>query len=66
VRAYRSDLRQFAAFLHDPRRAFDPSAPLGAGPLAPAPVLLAAGHLEIRGFLACLKQRGEKKSTIAR
>jgi len=66
VRAYRSDLRQFAAFLHDPRRAFDPSVPLGVGPLAPAPVLLTAGHLEIRGFLACLKQRGEKKSTIAR
>ncbi|MBI3607926.1 MAG: tyrosine recombinase [Nitrospirae bacterium] len=66
LRAYRSDLRQYAAYLADPRRAFDAAVPAAENPRVASAAVLAAGHLEIRGFLACLKERGDKKSTIAR
>jgi integrase/recombinase XerC len=66
LRAYRSDLRQFAAFLRDPDRAMDPSRPLGTGPLAGPARLLAATRVDIRAFLACLKRRGVKKSSVMR
>jgi integrase/recombinase XerC len=66
LRAYRSDLRQFAAFLCDPDRALDAAHPLGTGPVAGAAQIFAAGRLDIRAFLACLKQRGVKKSSMMR
>lgn len=66
LRAYGSDLRQFAAFLRDPDRALDMANPLGTGPVADAAQILAAGRLDIRAFLACLKQRGVKKSSMMR
>lgn len=65
LRAYRSDLRQFAAFLAEEGRASGGLAPR-AGVSASGPRILSAGHLDIRGFLADLKTRGLKKSTIAR
>ena len=66
LRAYGSDLRQFAAYLRDPDLALDASQPLGAGPIADAGRILAADRLDIRGYLACLKQRGVKKSSMMR
>ncbi len=66
LRAYGSDLRQFAAYLRDPDLALDAAHPLGAGPIADAGRILAAGRLDIRGYLACLKQRGVKKSSMMR
>jgi integrase/recombinase XerC len=66
LRAYGSDLRQFAAYLRDPDLALDASQPLGAGPNADAGRILAADRLDIRGYLACLKQRGVKKSSMMR
>jgi integrase/recombinase XerC len=66
LRAYRSDLRQFSAFLRDPDRAMDPSHPLGEGPLADPARLLAATRVDIRAYLACLKRRGVKKSSVMR
>ncbi len=66
LRAYASDLRQFAAFLRDPDRAMNPSQPLGTGPVAHAGQILAASRLDIRAYLACLKQRGVKKSSMMR
>lgn len=44
----------------------DTSIPLGHGPLADAGRLLAATRVDIRAFLACLKRRGVKKSSIMR
>lgn len=61
LRAYRSDLRQYAAFLAE-GEGLPPDAPASAI----ARRLLSAGHLDIRGFLAALKARGDKKSTMAR
>jgi integrase/recombinase XerC len=66
LRAYGSDLRQFAAFLRDPDRAMNAAEPLGTGPVADAARILSAGRLDIRAFLACLKHRGAKKSSIMR
>jgi integrase/recombinase XerC len=66
LRAYRSDLRQFAAFLRNPDRAMDVSRPLGDGPVADAGRLLAATRVDIRAYLACLKRRGVKKSSMMR
>jgi integrase/recombinase XerC len=66
LRAYRSDLRQFALFLADPRRTGDRSRASSDDRPPSASVILGAGHLDIRGFLAWLKQRGDRKSTIAR
>ncbi|MDE3225051.1 MAG: tyrosine recombinase XerC [Nitrospirota bacterium] len=55
IRGYRSDLRQFLAFASDSRTA-------GASPLAPDQV----DPLTIRGYLAWLDRKGEKKSSLAR
>ncbi|MFZ5863795.1 MAG: tyrosine recombinase XerC [Nitrospirota bacterium] len=66
LRAYGSDLRQFAAYLRDPDRALDASLPLGTEPAAGADRILKADRLDIRGYLACLKQRGVKKSSMMR
>ncbi|HET8761650.1 MAG TPA: tyrosine recombinase [Nitrospiria bacterium] len=66
LRAYASDLRQFAAFLRDPDRAMDASQPLGTGPVADAGRILAASRLDIRAYLACMKHRGAKKSSMMR
>jgi integrase/recombinase XerC len=66
LRAYASDLRQFASFLRDPDRAMDASQPLGTGPVADARRILAASRLDIRAYLACLKHRGVKKSSMMR
>jgi len=62
MRAYRSDLRQFARHLADPMRPID-SEPRT---LASASAILSATHLDIRGFLAMLQRHGDRKSTIAR
>jgi integrase/recombinase XerC len=44
----------------------DASHALGGGPIADAGRILAANRLDIRGYLACLKQRGAKKSSMMR
>ncbi len=44
----------------------DRSTPLGTGPLADASRLLAATRVDIRAYLACLKRRGVKKSSMMR
>jgi len=54
VRAYRSDLRQFAGFLRAQRAAGTRPAPDDADPLA------------IRGYLAWLDRKREKKTSLAR
>lgn len=66
LRAYRSDLRQFAAFLRDPDRALDASQSPADGPIAEPARLLAATRVDIRAYLACLKRRGAKKSSMMR
>lgn len=62
MRAYRSDLRQFARYLANPAHVIE----IENCALAPASVILTVGHLDIRGFLAMLQRRGHQKSTIAR
>jgi len=66
LRAYRSDLGQFTAYLAGQDRAggMEPH-PTGAS-RAPRAAILSVTHLDIRGFLACLQQRGDKRSTVAR
>lgn len=55
IRGYRSDLRQFLSFATESRAA-------SASPLAPDQV----DPLLIRGYLAWLDRKGEKKSSLAR
>jgi integrase/recombinase XerC len=53
IRGYRSDLRQFLSFATEPR---------AGAPLAPDQV----DPMTIRGYLAWLDRKGEKKSSLAR
>jgi integrase/recombinase XerC len=66
LRAYRSDLRQFAAFLRDPDHAMNVSTPPDDRPLADPARLLAVTRMDIRAYLAYLNRRGVKKSSVMR
>lgn len=55
IRGYHSDLRQFLSFVNETR-------PAGAAPLSPSDV----DPMTIRGYLAWLDRKKEKKSSLAR
>ena len=65
VRCYRTDLREYEAFLRTGLRSFGRG---GAYALAPrrAPALLDADHLAVRAYLAFLHERGVSRATVAR
>ncbi len=66
LRAYRSDLRQFSAFLRDPDHAMETSTAQEDRPLADPAQILAATRIDIRAYLAYVNRRGVKKSSVMR
>jgi integrase/recombinase XerC len=72
VRCYRTDLREFEAFLKMGERAFGRGGAWSAGPrpgpgsARRAPALTGADHTNVRSYLSYLHERGVSRATVAR
>ena len=65
VRCYRTDLREFEAFLKTGLRAWRGGGSFAVG-RSRAPALTAVDHLMVRAYLSFLYERGVSKATVAR
>ncbi len=65
VRCYRTDLREFEAFLKTGLRAWRGGGSFAVG-RGRAPALTAVDHLMVRAYLSFLYERGVSKATVAR
>jgi integrase/recombinase XerC len=65
VRCYRTDLREFEAFLKTGLRSYGRGGTFAAAPRRPA-ALLGVDHLAVRAYLAFLSERGVSRATVAR
>ena len=65
VRCYRTDLREFEAFLKTGLKGWRRGGTFTEGPTR-APALTAVDHLMVRAYLAFLHERGVSRATVAR